>query len=226
MSGSHRPSEQLTDIPAQELKYWNQYREEDYVIYRDWIGQIKTVVDEVTVRLDNGSAVVVENADELEEPYWMPETNSSLLHRRLRCLDYAICSTKETEKPEKWEADPCYPGQIVETKKGNLRRGRWKFGAYDPNVVPRGIVADVRSIEIEVSWLYPNMFKPHLSQRTPPPNVLDQDILESGAVKVYDHSRKPLRNDPRQLAGASHCPVRYGTPDAPFGISFELQVMS
>lgn len=116
MSGSHHPSEQLTDIPAQELKYCNQYREDDYVIYQDWIGSIKHIVDEVTVRLGNGSVVVVENPDELEEPFWMPGTNSSLLHQRLRCLDYALSSAKETKRPQKlWEAEPCYPGQIVGT---------------------------------------------------------------------------------------------------------------
>ena len=198
-------SQQLDNVPAQELKYWNPYRLEDYVIYQGWLGLTKDITDEVTVRLSNGSVVVVQNPHELEEPYWMSGTRSSELHRRLILSDYELHHRKKKRKPGKsWRAEPCYPGQIVETKKGNLRRGLWKFGAYNPNVTPRGIVVDVRTVQIEVSWRYPNIFQPGRTQRIPPPDILGIDILQSGAVTVYDHSRQPRRTGSSQLSEASY----------------------
>ena len=207
LSDSRYPVQQLTNVPAKDLIYWNQYRNDDYIIYHDWIGQIREVVDEVTVRLTNGSVVVVQNPLELEEPYWMPGTQSSELHRKLVQLNYELHHTTKTEKPGKsWSADACYPGQIVETKKGNLRRGVWKFGAYNPNVEPKGIVVDVRTVQIAVSWHYPNLFLPYRPQRVPPPFFLELDVLQSGAVRVYDRSRQPGITGSSQLSEASYSP--------------------
>ena len=198
-------SQQLDNVPAQELKYWNPYRQDDYVIYQGWLGLTKDITDEVTVRLSNGSVVVVQDPHELEEPYWMPGTRSSEVHRRLIQSDYELHHRRKKRKPGKsWRAEPCYPGQIVETKKGNLRRGLWKYGAYNPNVTPRGIVVDVRTVQIEVSWRHPNIFRPGTTQRAQPPNILNIDVLQSGAVTVYDHSSQPRRTDPSQLSEASY----------------------
>ena len=203
-------NEELHDVPASELKYWNQYREDDYIIYRDWIGRIRSVIDEVTVRLNNGSVVVVEDPEELQQPYWIDGSHSSELHKHLFRANYVLNWSKskllEDVKAKQWEAQPCYPGQIVQTKKGNLRRGRWKFGAYDPNVTPQGIVVDVRTVQLEVVWLFPNMFKPHRAQKNPPSSILEVDVLESGEVTVYDHSKQPRETSGYHLSGASHSP--------------------
>ena len=207
-----RLPEIIRDIPAQDLRYWNHYRREDYIVYQDWVGKIIDVRDEVTVRLGNGSAVTVEDPSDLEEHYWIPGTPSSELHQRLICSNFHLYQSKKLKRQRRaWGAEPCHPGQIVETKKGNLRRGRWKFGAYDPNVKPQGIVVDVRITQIEVSWLFPNIFKPHEGPRTPPMTRIGVDILESDAVKVYDHSKLPYLNGPSESSGASH------SPDISFG---------
>ncbi|KAL8793027.1 MAG: hypothetical protein Q9195_004338 [Heterodermia aff. obscurata] len=214
-------SQHLDNIPAQELKYWSPYREDDYVIYQGWLGLIKDVTDEVTIRLSNGSVVVVQNPRELEEPYWMPGTRSSELHRRLVQSGYELHHRRKKRKPGKsWRAEPCYPGQIVETKKGNLRRGLWKFGAYNPNVTPRGLVVDVRTVQIEVSWRRRNFFQPGSAQETPPPDILNIDILQGGAVTVYDHSRQPRRTDPSQLSEASY------SADVCFGLRVRFRDVS
>ena len=213
--------EQLDNVPAQELKYWNPYREDDYVIYQGWVGQTKDITDQVTIRLSNGSVVVVQDPRELEEPYWMPGTRSSELHRRLIQSNYELHHRRKKRKPGKsWRAEPCYPGQIVETKKGNLRRGMWMFGAYDPNVTPRGIVVDVRTSKIEVSWRHPNIFQPSPIQRTPPPDILNNDVLQSGAITVYDQSRKPRRTNPSQLSEASY------SADVCFGLRVRFRDVS
>lgn len=102
-------------------------------------------------------------------------------------------------------------GQDVQTKKGNLRRGRWKFGAYDPNLTPRGIVVDVRCVQLEVKWLYPNQFVQFGEQAVPPVNLLDADELNSAKVRVYDRSRVPNHRYVDKFLNAS-----YG-PDTGFG---------
>ena len=194
-------------VPAQELKFWNAYREEDFIIFENWVGQVEAVYDEVTVRLSNGSVVVVEDPEELEEPYWIPGTSSYELAQRLdRAGFYQYWPKKsppEIGKPRTGLAEPCYPGQYVQTKKGNLRCGRWKFGAYDPTVPPRGIVVDVRCTQLEVRWLYPNQSLPLRDQIEPPTGLLEVDELESGRVIAYDRSRSPMHPAANQLPNAS-----------------------
>ena len=201
-------SSQILNVPAQELKFWNAYREEDFIIFDNWVGQVEAVYDEVTVRLSNGSVVVVEDPEELEEPYWIPGTSSYELAQRLDRAGFYQYWPKNSHpgigKPRAGLAEPCYPGQYVQTKKGNLRCGRWKFGAYDPTVPPRGIVVDVRCIELEVRWLYPNQSLPLRDQVEPPPGLLGSDELESGRVIVYDRSRLPRRSTADELPYASY----------------------
>ncbi len=203
----------LLQAPASELKFWNSYREDDTLIYKGWIGEIKYVYDEVTVRLVNGSVVVVENPDELEEPYWIAGTPSYELVKRLDRAGYHLClprkKTSDLSKPHWTKAEPCYPGQHVQTKKGNLRRGRWKFGAYDPTITPRGMVVDVRNVQIEVRWLSPAASRE--SPQFPPNTLIETEELESGDIVVYDRSRLPRRPIASTLANASY------SPDTGFG---------
>lgn len=148
----------ILQVSAQELTHWNDFREEDFIIYKDWVGRVRSTFNEVTIRLTNGSVVIVEDPDELEEPYWIPGTASYELAQRLDRAGYYIAKyvNQSVGKAQSIPAEPYYPGQHVQTKKGNLRRGRWKFGAYDPSVPPEGIVADVRCLELDIRWLYPN----------------------------------------------------------------------
>ena len=121
---------------AQDLTHCYDYREEDFVIYQDWVGQAEEVINEVTVRLSNGSVVTIEEPEELVEPLYVPGSKPYELTQRLDRAGYyrlnhsgnAVSSNETLLFP----AEPCYPGQRIETKKGNLRRGNWKFGAYDP----------------------------------------------------------------------------------------------
>lgn len=191
-------------VPASELKFWNTYREEDTLIYKGWVGEVRSVYDEVTVRLANGSAVVVENPAELEEPYWIPGTPSYELVQRLDRAGYYQHYAPTINKPQTTAAEPCYPGQQVQTKKGNLRCGRWKFGAYDPTITPRGIVVDVRSVQIEVRWLYSNS-SPEVSP-LPPSTLMTHEELETGKVVVYDRGKVPKQFAAKSLVNASHSP--------------------
>lgn len=80
-------------------------------------------------------------------------------------------------------------GDIVKTKKGNLRTGVWKFGRYNPNTPPIGSVVSTRATTIEVAWMQTRLVGSQpLSE---PPRVLERDELESPDFRVYDRSKRP-----------------------------------
>ena len=139
---------------AQDLTHCSDYREEDFVIYRDWVGQVEEVYDEVTIRLSNGSVVVVQESDELMEPHYVPGSRPYKIDMRLAKAGY--CRELRDDEPDALgplsaPVAHFYPGLRVETKKGNLRRGRWKFGAYDPNGTFL-IHIDSQNLLLEPNW--------------------------------------------------------------------------
>lgn len=90
-------------------------------------------------------------------------------------------------------------GDTVKTKKGNLRRGRWRYGAFDPNVRPQGMVVETRTTAVEVRWLARRF---GALANTPnsgdePPTSLDREDLESGRFHVYDATSAAASTLPR-----------------------------
>ncbi|SLM38061.1 Ubiquitin-conjugating enzyme/RWD-like [Lasallia pustulata] len=192
----------LLDIAGEELKLLEDHHEGDHLIYQDWVGVVTDVFEEVTVRLSNGSVVVVENHDELDVPV-APEGLGALSHgkslaKRLKQRLQREDSSFENLRP----GEVLYPGQKVITKKGNLRRGQWKFGAYDSSIEPIAIVVQVRLLGIEVVWMTPNVVSPNQNPGLEPPRTLDLDVLESGQITWYDLERLPQQPSSR-LPGAA-----------------------
>ena len=193
----------LLDIPGQELKTVDDHHDGDYLIYHDWLGVVADVYEEVTVRLSNGSVVVVENLDELEvlvapEGLGAWSHGKSLVKRLRQRLQHEVSSSDDTLPGELF-----YPGQRVITKKGNLRRGQWKFGAYDPSIEPIAMVVEVRLLEIEVNWMTPNVVTSNQTPGPEPPVTLDLDVLESGQITWYDRGKLP-QPPSSNLPGAVH----------------------
>ncbi|RMZ73865.1 ubiquitin conjugating enzyme [Pyrenophora seminiperda CCB06] len=80
-------------------------------------------------------------------------------------------------------------GDTCRTKKGNLRRGRWKFGAYDPSVLPVGVVVETRAYEIDVQWLARSIdARNETFAAEEPPATLGRSEFESSAFYRYDAS--------------------------------------
>ncbi|KAI1571740.1 Ubiquitin-protein ligase [Pyrenophora tritici-repentis] len=80
-------------------------------------------------------------------------------------------------------------GDTCKTKKGNLRRGRWKFGAYDPSVAPVGVVVETRACEIDVQWLARSIGARNAAfSALEPPATLGRDEFESPTFYKYDAS--------------------------------------
>ncbi|KAL6715331.1 hypothetical protein ACLMJK_007597 [Lecanora helva] len=206
-------SPSVRQVSAQDVTYWNNYREEDFVIFRkSWIGQIEEVEHEVTIRLSNGSVVVVQDAYELEEPYWIPGSPSYELVKRLDRAGY--CRQKYEDYGNLLaDADgDFYPGQRVQTKKGNLRCGRWVFGAYDPTVAPQGIVVDVRCVKLQVRWVDSTQSLPPYTEVEIPPAFLGLDEIESGELQRYDRSKLP------KIPLGEQLPDAFYSPDLCFGL--------
>jgi len=149
-------------VPADELRNVHEYNEGALVVYDNWVGRIEDVYDEISVRLSNGSVVVVENWDELD--------------------------------PDDPLVDRLSIGDTVKTKKGNLRRGRWKYGAFNPNIRPHGTVVDTRTTNINVRWLGRRIGVVAGSPLAEPPMELNLDVLESGNLYVYDTTRGPAKS--------------------------------
>ena len=109
----------LYAIPGEEIKYMHDYEEGDYIIYRNsWVGIVRASYEEVTIRLSNGSIVVVENPDELKEsqPIFNYKSLSGTASLASNLESVASHYIGNNSVP----SSNYYVGQLVTTKKGNL----------------------------------------------------------------------------------------------------------
>ena len=83
-------------VSASDLKHWNTYREDDFLLYKDCVGQIVGDVPEVTLRLEDGSLVTVEDPLELEEPFYYHGSDSLHLAEHLRSSGFRARKSKYT----------------------------------------------------------------------------------------------------------------------------------
>lgn len=107
-------------------------------------------------------------------------------------------SVVEVENPDELESFPQQEqdrfevGDLVKTKKGNLRRGRWIYGAYDANIKPHGVVVRSRAEEISVNWICRRIYPTEQSNLNPEPSQnLGTNEVKTGGLLIYDRSRIP-----------------------------------
>ena len=188
----------LCDIPGSDLEYMYDFHVGDYVLYCEWIGVIEDVWEDVTVRLDNGSIVIVEKSEELEilDPDLSAFPSSAVRGARLADIlahtrDLSLNARALDLVDTGFRLDPpvLHLGQSVFTKKGNLRRGRFIYGSYDPNVPPHGIIVDLKTTELDIRWLSRNVFDETRVHAEAPPIHLDRG--DFGEIILYDKSRAP-----------------------------------
>ncbi|KAH6621824.1 hypothetical protein C7974DRAFT_315354 [Boeremia exigua] len=78
-------------------------------------------------------------------------------------------------------------GDMVRTKKGNLRRGIWRYGVFDPNIKPEGMVVETRPLELDVQWLARSIGAQDTQYAAEePPANLGRDEFESPSFYRYD----------------------------------------
>jgi hypothetical protein len=148
-----RRGQSLTDVPGEELSPAAKFRETAMVVYHGWVGRVEVVERELAVQLSNRTVVVISESEDM----------------------YSMLPDSVAGGPE--------VGELIKTKKGVLRRGRWVFGSYNPNVEPAGQIVESRPTHVTVRWLFQ---RPHGTRHPQPPDVLDTDVLDSGDVVVYD----------------------------------------
>lgn len=85
-------------VPASELKHWNTFREDDFLVYKDCVGQIVGDISEVTLRLQDGSLVTVEDPLELEEPFFYHGSDSLHLAQHLHSSGFRARKSKYAVK--------------------------------------------------------------------------------------------------------------------------------
>ena len=188
------PDNTLRQIPASELRHMRDFKVGNCIIYYGWVGLIRDVFEEVTVRLENGSIVAVEDPYEIEvfAPQLSDYSSEMNLAQILACQRQemsALYLLDSHNKDHFAPPDKYYSGQIITTKKGNLRRGRWVYGQYDPTIPPSGIVVEVKIKQIDVHWITNNLFDKDRTQISAPPTFLDRGDFEQ--VFLYDRGRTP-----------------------------------
>lgn len=114
----------------------------------------------------------------------------------VRLGNNSVVIPEDTTDIDLLSADPDFQvGDVVTTKKSNLRRGRWIYGAYNASVAPTGFVVDVHQISIAVDWLAHHPI-PVVSDEfdgimDEPNNDLDSDDIQSGELSMYDRRELP-----------------------------------
>lgn len=116
----------------------------------------------------------------VEQALTLKLTNNSVVE-----LDF-----KATENIEGGSENGFDVGDIVKTKKGDLRLGRWIYGAYNPNTKPIGTIVNMRVVHVHVQWLQVRPV-PGGAAGPPPPVTLEADDFNSSECRVYDRNRRP-----------------------------------
>ncbi|PWW71782.1 hypothetical protein C7212DRAFT_302720 [Tuber magnatum] len=161
------PSVIVTGIPEAELYLAHGWSNGDLVIYKGcWIGVVEEIVDEVVIRLENGSFVVPEDSAELEIPVLNRGEEAAVrsISSSARGDGVGVTDPPGGSRPSGFSRRtgtvpaPAFlsPGFTVATSKANIRRGRWLYGAYNPNVPPTGVVVAVKTTKLGVRWLRQN----------------------------------------------------------------------
>ena len=201
------------EVSADFLEGLNRFDCGDCIIYLGWIGYVKDTVQEITVRLSDGSTVVVEDPDLLNEPPMISGSEREAFMKRLNRAGYYIYQTrgslKQNFEVRTHTAYPFYPGQIVETSQENLRRGHWKIGSYNRKIGSRGTIVEVRCTTLQVSWIFANIFKTRESF-FPPSKFLKEDIIQSGLIKKHDMNRMPSSNESTLSKGSHFYNFQFG----------------
>ncbi|KAI5821494.1 hypothetical protein BZA77DRAFT_289264 [Pyronema omphalodes] len=150
---------EATNVPESELEFVSNWGAGDFIIYKNcWMGIVQEHIrDEVTIKLENGSVVVLANAFDLEIPLDVPPQSSSTNVAQRSATPTSRTPLNHTVPPTVLAPSQLSPGLTIKTNKANLLKGRWIYGAYNPSVPPIGVIMDVKTEAFEVNWLGQNI---------------------------------------------------------------------
>jgi ubiquitin-conjugating enzyme E2 O len=165
----NRSSEtRLYHIPGAELKPLSDFMHEEHIVYKDWLGRIVDMEEEVTIQLPNNSVVVVSDTtavkvlpqDDITEPKGFTQVSD-----------------------------------LVITTKSNIKTGRWISGAYDPSVKAVGQVVEVRPKTLFVTWIGRRLDTSGV--RNLPPLALNLDEIDGGDLRIIGSASRSHRRSAR-----------------------------
>ncbi|KAF8456715.1 hypothetical protein BGX38DRAFT_1266455 [Terfezia claveryi] len=202
----------IHDVLDEELELAVEWDEGIFVIWKNcWLGMIQRVDYKVTIRLSNGSVVVPEDCSSLEVPVGTsndgpragqntptrPRSASSRSRNQTASASTAIplSDSSSTAPPVRIGTVPAPAaltvGQQIITKKGNLRRGHWIFGSYNPSIEPIGTVVDVEVAFMGINWCYQNIaVKEFVAVPSPPSWLEPSEIIH---LRKFKTSTRGLR---------------------------------
>ena len=134
---------------------------------------------------------------------------------KLRLQDGSVIQLGDAENLQSLEGDPVddvLVGDLVETKKGNLRQGRAIYGQYNPNVQPRGYVAEVVIESADIDWL---VHKPFSDSNQSVPDVPLPTLTRNQLDEAIIYGRNTYAPDASKRSGSNICvgdKVRFENP--------------
>ncbi|KAL8986284.1 MAG: hypothetical protein Q9177_004218 [Variospora cf. flavescens] len=191
----------IFDVGMQELVQLHKWNEGDAIIYHDWLGMIRDVQQEITVKIDDGGVVIVDDAESVDEVVRSPAPPSSRSGGHSR---------PDSDGEIRIPAHPCYYGQKVRVPRELLRRSRWIKGSYKRRTKLQGVVLEIKCLSVEVDWKLSktsaaearmtsqsnhrngSSSSTHAVPDSPkePKEYLTVEELENGAVKLCDQCHR------------------------------------
>lgn len=186
---------EATNVPESELEFVSNWGVGDFIIYKNcWMGIVQERVrDQVTIKLENGSVVVLANAFDLEIPVDVsPEPSSATVTER-SATPTSRTPQIPTVPPTVLAPSQLSPGLTIQTNKANLFKGRWIYGAYNPSVPPIGVIMDVKTEAFEVNWLGQNiMTEKFIPVERPSPEIILEE--EESNITRFKKSTSGFRD--------------------------------
>jgi ubiquitin-conjugating enzyme E2 O len=192
----------VENVPDSELKFTNEMKPGEFVVYRNcWMGIVEDVSEILQVKLKNGAVVEVNGEEHVEIPvatsgHWTQPAESESFpvghaSARVEPAAPAQLSGKRGCLASKTKTVPppaqLSPGQTVMVR-AELWDLRYVFGSYDPSVSPIGVVVDSKVSRIEVNWICQNMMvkAPFVSVEKPPMMMIWKEVSDD--IRIFKKS--------------------------------------
>ncbi|PLB53184.1 putative ubiquitin-conjugating enzyme [Aspergillus steynii IBT 23096] len=171
---------QIHDVPISELIHFEPFSEDDYIIYRQKLGKIRSVERDAVMLLSNQKVASVNDIDRVEIPLFndpqnvvgMPDNLDQIHTHPLPDGRYVWSD----------EARPAVPGQYVLTSANNMSRHDLESGT-NVAVEPEGYVLATPATGYTIDWVCPNVFAVGVPFSSPTSERYTAATIHEQAVK-------------------------------------------
>ncbi|CEL07544.1 hypothetical protein ASPCAL10701 [Aspergillus calidoustus] len=165
----------LFDVPKSELTGYEEFAEDDFIVYRQKLGVIRAIEHDAVLLLPNSEVVSPLSTAALELPLCAdPKVTISMPETKCRDLGNGqVVRTMYTEDIQ--------PGQSVLIDPLNLYRNKLSAEYRGRSIRAHMLAAPIEDIHID--WLCPNVFSSKPQECGPNREVLRLSTLQGNAVK-------------------------------------------